>query len=379
MIRRFAQRLLRGPITRLAQRLSSAPRKEAVFKSLSSLLERIIKKGAKNDSVIRFDLIRDRFIIFSDQHKGGRDLADDFRLAEKNYLEALRYYYENGYTLICLGDCEELWENEPKKLMEANRKALDAEAQFLHAGRYHRVFGNHDLEWKYEIQRALYLKPVFGDKLKVCEGLILQTPYNNDVYSVFLTHGHQGDQRSDGNAFSKWIVAAIWTPIQRFLEINIDTVSDSIELVDKHNIIMYQWSATQKNLVFISGHTHKPVFASLDHVERLTTQLARAKEENDTTRIAELQAELEKRKAEYAGKQFLKTMAIPSYFNTGCCCFFDGDITGIEIADGDIRLVKWEQEKEVPQRKVLEQSPLTYIFDKLTLPIQSPHEVSSAV
>jgi predicted phosphodiesterase len=40
--------------------------------------------------------------------------------------------------------------------------------------------------------------------------------------------------------------------------------------------MMYEWSATQKNLLFISGHTHKPVFASLDHIDRLTKQLQKA-------------------------------------------------------------------------------------------------------
>jgi hypothetical protein len=34
----------------------------------------------------------------------------------------------------------------------------------------------------------------------------------------------------------------------------------------------------------------------------------------------------------------------PLYFNSGCCCFVDGDITGIEIGDGDIRLIKWKEE-----------------------------------
>jgi len=185
-----------------------------------------------------------------------------------------------------------------------------------------------------------------------------------------LSHGHQGDARSDGNAFSKWVVAAIWTPIQRFLDISINTVSESIELVDKHNIIMYQWSATQKNLIFISGHTHKPVFASLDHVERLTKKLEQIKQSGDQELIKSVSAELEKRKAEYAGKQFHKTMVIPSYFNTGCCCFVDGDITGIEIAEGDIRLIKWEEETEgAPStRKVLESSSLNYIFDQLEDP-----------
>jgi len=332
---------------------------------LSALCANICKKRA-NDSVISLDLDKGRFIIFSDHHKGRRDLADDFRLSEKNYMQALNYYYENGYTLICLGDCEELWENTPRDVMDKNLAVWQSEAKFLEAGRYYRTFGNHDLEWKYDFQRMMYLKPIFGDKLKVCEGLVLQAMHNDQQYSIFLTHGHQGDSRSDGNAFSKWIVAAIWTPIQRFLDINIDTVSDSIELVDKHNIIMYQWSATQKNMLFISGHTHKPVFASLDHVERLTKQIEEAKAKGDTQRAATLQAELDKRKAEYAGKQFHKTMVVPSYFNTGCCCFFDGDITGIEITDGEIQLIKWEETANGgSHRKVLEHAPLRYLFDQL--------------
>ncbi|MGB8190911.1 MAG: metallophosphoesterase [Chitinophagaceae bacterium] len=364
-MRKFFQRLFRKPVTRLAQKLSSAPRKEAVFKSLSSLLERITAKKTRNDSIIPFDLTKDRFVIFSDQHKGRRDLADDFRLAEKNYLEAMKYYYEQGYTLICLGDCEELWENDPKSLMAPNQQVFEAEKKFLDENRYHRIYGNHDLEWKYDFPRNLYIKPAYGDKLKVCEGLLLQTTYAGSGYCVFLTHGHQGDLRSDGNALSKWIIAALWTPIQRFLEINIDTVSDSIDLVDKHNIIMYQWSATQKNLVFISGHTHKPVFASLDHVERLTKEIEMAKQQGKENYRSTLQQELDKRKAEYAAKQFIKTMVIPSYFNTGCCCFFDGDITGIEIAEGDIRLIKWEETKEGSKRRLLEHSPLGYIFEKL--------------
>ncbi|HYJ38662.1 MAG TPA: metallophosphoesterase [Chitinophagaceae bacterium] len=363
-MRKFLQRLLRNPITRLAERLSSAPDKEAVFKSLSSLYEDIVV-SKKRGNTVPFDPSKDKYIIFSDMHKGARDLADDFRLSEKNYIRALDYYFKEGYTLVCLGDCEELWENKPDALMKANKAAFEAEANFLKADRYHRSFGNHDLEWKYDFQRMVYMKPVFGDKIKVCEGLVLQTLQNNKAYSIFLSHGHQGDSRSDGNAFSKWVVAAIWTPIQRFLEISINTVSESIELIDKHNIIMYQWSATQKNLVFISGHTHKPVFASLDHVERLTKKLQAAKEAGNQELIKSVSADLEKRKAEYAGKQFHKTMVIPSYFNTGCCCFVDGDITGIEIADGDIRLIKWEEEKDRSIRKVLESSSLNYIFDQL--------------
>ena len=334
-MRKLLQKIFKRPITWMANRFSSSPVRKEVFSSLSQLLENITlnKKGG---TVIPFDMKTGKFIIFSDQHKGAKDLADDFRNAEPNYLAALQYYYTNDFVFINLGDSEELWENTPKTVIEKNRLTLFEEAKFLMAGRYHRVYGNHDLEWKYAIQQTLYLKPIFGEKLQICEGLVLKTSYNNKDYSIFLTHGHQGDKKSDGNPFSTWVVAAIWTPIQRFFEISIDTISDSFELVDKHNIMMYEWSATQKELIFISGHTHKPVFASLDHIERLAKQLELARASGESNQVEHLQNQLENRKAEYAGKKIVRTMAMPTYFNTGCCCFNDGDITGIEIADGFI-------------------------------------------
>ncbi|MBO9571948.1 MAG: metallophosphoesterase, partial [Chitinophagaceae bacterium] len=159
-------------------------------------------------------------------------------------------------------------------------------------------------------------------------------------------------------------VAAIWTPIQRFLEISIDTVSDSFELVDKHNIMMYEWSATKKNLLFVSGHTHRPVFASLDHMDRLAKQLEKAKAANNAELIKSIEVEIERRKLEYAGKRLVKTMVRPTYFNSGCCCFSDGDITGIEIENGFIRLIKWKASEH--RRIVLEESPLFYLFDLIS-------------
>lgn len=364
-MKKALQWLLRKPVTRLAEKLSSSPKKENVFSSLSAVLENIEKKKTSSGVCIPFDLPQGKFIIFSDQHKGARDAADDFRLAEKNYLAALDHYNKNGFTFISLGDCEELWENKPDIIMEKNKSDMQAESLFLQKDRYYRVYGNHDLEWKYDIQRNKYLKKIFGEKLSVYEGVLLKTTYNNNTYSIFLTHGHQGDAKSDGNWFSTWFVAAIWTPIQRFLEISINSTSDSFELVDKHNIMMYEWSITQKNLVFISGHTHKPVFASLDHIERLNKQLEKARQLQDAVVVKELEEELEFRKIEYAGKQFHKTMVKPSYFNSGCCCFSDGDITGIEIDGDNISLVKWKEKEGTIQRSVLEHCPLSYIFEQL--------------
>ncbi len=39
----------------------------------------------------------------------------------------------------------------------------------------------------------------------------------------------------------------------------------------------------------------------------------------------------------------------PCYFNSGCCSYADGDVTGIEIASGTIRLVRWLDNDGNPQ------------------------------
>ena len=56
----------------------------------------------------------------------------------------------------------------------------------------------------------------------------------------------------------------------------------------------------------------------------------------------------------------------PSYFNTGCCCFPDGDVTGLEIIDGEIRLVRWPDGAGKPIRNPdLAHAKLTDIFAEL--------------
>lgn len=364
-MRRFLQWLLRRPITYLANRISSSPDQRAVFRSLSDLLADLQQPKPARGMVVPFELDKGRFVIVSDQHKGARDGADDFRLAETNYREALQFYYDQQFILINNGDAEELWENTPNLVMEKNRMVLLEEARFLQDKRYYRIFGNHDLEWKYDMPRHFFLKPLFGETLKVVEGVLLQTTYQDQQWSILISHGHQGDQKSDGNPFSTWVVAAIWTPLQRFLEISINTTSDSYELVDQHNIIMHEWSAQQDRLLFISGHTHKPVFASLDHIDRLTHLLEDARAKGDVDAIMKIEQELAFRQKEYAGKGQPRPAVKPSYFNSGCCCFSDGDMTAIEIDRGMIRLVKWQEENGKPVRVVLEESGLGYVLEKV--------------
>jgi hypothetical protein len=58
-------------------------------------------------------------------------------------------------------------------------------------------------------------------------------------------------------------------------------------------------------------------------------------------------------------------MTKPCYFNTGCCSFSDGDLTGIEIAGGRIKLVRWPDDAGNPKPKVLVSMLLAEVFKSL--------------
>lgn len=339
-MRKFLQKMCRPFFIWLADKVSSAPKKEEVFKSLSILHHTITTKKSSRGIVLDINLLTDNFIIFSDQHKGDRDLADDFTNNEINYIAALNYYRQLQYNYINLGDAEELWKYTPEQVLPKYKAALQAEAAFQPNKKYYRTFGNHDLLWKNNLDVLLRLKDYFEMPLPVHEGIVLRTTVSNNIpISIFLTHGHQGDKMSDNNPLSTWIVAHIWSPIQRYLEINVNTPSNDFNLRDKHNKLMYEWSSNKKNRLLITGHTHKPVFASgkysVDTMHKINT-------------------------TEVSGS--IK----PSYFNTGCCCFNDGDITGIEIADGYIRLIKWHNKQGQSERFVLEEKRLEDIVPELS-------------
>ena len=52
-----------------------------------------------------------RYVLFSDCHRGSGNSNDNFLTNQHIYLATLKYYYENRYTYLELGDGDELWEN----------------------------------------------------------------------------------------------------------------------------------------------------------------------------------------------------------------------------------------------------------------------------
>jgi UDP-2,3-diacylglucosamine pyrophosphatase LpxH len=364
MLRKFIQFLFRKPILFITSKMHGAPKEKKVYQRLSTLLNNIQQK--EETSGITLNITdTDKIIIISDLHKGSGNAADDFVQAAPVYIDAMYYYLQNGYTLIALGDIEELWENNIVQILAEHEHTVHAEKEFVQYNRFYKVVGNHDLYWKNNIIEGNYwLKKMYGTEIPIYDGLLLQYADKQTKVDFFLTHGHQGDATSDGNKFSKWFVANVWSRVQAYLEINLNVPSKDYLLRDKHNKMMYNWSVAQPNTVLVTGHTHKPVFASLNHLQRLKKELAIATQMEDFNKVKIIEKELYKRKQEYVlNEPYL--LKKPSYFNSGCGCYQDGDITLIEIAGGNISLVKWYK-KNVIDFEVLESMSIQQIVKECT-------------
>jgi hypothetical protein len=309
-----------------------------------------------------------RYAILSDQHKGARDKADAFRQCEAAYRAALTHYRDHGFTLVLLGDVEELWEQGFDEVARHYAEVLRLEASFG-ADRYVRIFGNHDDDWMDPRNVARRLAP-WLPLPDVHEGLRFDVMGpDGPLGTMLLVHGHQGTFLSHRfRAVSRFFLR-LWRPLQRTFGFQVRTPSTDPCLRGEHDRAMYDWAAAQPGLVLIAGHTHRPVWSSRTHLQKLQAERAalRAEPEPRAPHIADRLVALETQIADRMLEQppcndTLKTVA--AYFNTGCCIFDDGDITGMEIEDGVLRLVKWPVGGTEP-RVVLEQEPLTAIFGRL--------------
>jgi hypothetical protein len=322
---------------------------------------------------VAVDVGSERLIVFSDHHKGARDGADDFLRCERAYDAALGYYLEAGYRLIVLGDAEELWECSPAEAVDAHRPSLELEARFHADGRYLRFWGNHDDQWRDEGEIEEHLGELFPG-LEVYEALRLKLTNDDDeVGLMFLVHGHQGTLESERFAwFSRLVVRYVWRPLQRKLNMSSTTPAKDFDLRQRHDRAIFTWSrANPENPVVIAGHTHRPVFWTsrppdpkppLADLERRLEELRKAPSP-DVEAIAKLRAQLEFGLAEERrGDPPPIPIDPPCYFNTGCCSFGDGDVTGIEIADGEMRLVRWPNDAGEAESKVLATEELSSVL-----------------
>lgn len=293
------------------------------------------------------ELSQMRLVLLSDLHKGRRDGADDFEQCEATYLAALHYYWQQGFELWLLGDIEELWENRPSPVIAAYSNVLRQEQTFAEIevpSRYLRLIGNHDDLWYDPTEVERHLGPYLGGK-QAAEAIRLAVKDNGQTLGeLFLVHGHQGTLFSDRyGRLSAWIVRYIWRPIQRLLRIKTSTPSTSFRLKEQHELALYAWAAAQSDLVLIAGHTHHPVWEGLSYEQAL--------EQRPQARQIAPEADRRWIRKQIGGRIELPGEK-PAYFNSGCCSYSDGSCTGIEIEDGEIRLVRWEDPTQ-PARHVL--------------------------
>ena len=246
-----------------------------------------------------------KIIIFSDCHRGDNSFADDFANNRNIYFHALKSYFDHGFTYCELGDGDELWENiEFQSIFEAHQNVFELLKEFYREDRLYRIVGNHDMVYKNErfVEKHLYtyFDKITGEDMPLfpgvtfTEGLILE--HRETGQELFLTHGHQAEfMNYVGWKINRFMVRVLWRPLQVFGIGDPTSPAKNYKELIKVERRTKKWIVSNKNRFTITGHTHRP--------------------------------------------RFPEPGEIP-YFNDGSCVH-PRSITGLEIVNGTISLIKW--------------------------------------
>ncbi len=247
-----------------------------------------------------------KFIIFSDCHRGDNSFADDFANNRNTYFHALQFYYDNGFTYCELGDGDELWENlEFKSILEAHKNVYTLMMKFYEECRLYRLLGNHDMVYKNPryVEKNLhsYFNKVTNEDvplfpgIEFSEGLILE--HETTGQEIFMIHGHQADfMNYVGWKFNRFMVRALWRQLQIFGIGDPTSPAKNYRELKKVERRTKKWIIENDNIFTITGHTHRPRFPEPGEI---------------------------------------------AYFNDGSCVH-PRSITGLEIENGAITLIKWQ-------------------------------------
>ncbi len=264
-----------------------------------------LDKAYKNAKVIDFDN-DSKFILFSDCHRGDNSFADDFANNRNIYFHALKHYYFEGFQYCELGDGDELWENMKfESILHAHKNVFKLMKQFHGENKLHMIWGNHDMVYrdpKYvEKHLTTYFDPKTGNDedlfrgIEYHEAIVLKHCETNQ--EVFLTHGHQADWWN--YIFWRWsrfMVRVLWKPL------NVMGIADPTSPAKNYKELIKverrtkKWISENNNLITVVGHTHRPRFPEPGDI---------------------------------------------AFFNDGSCVH-PRSITGMEIENGKISLIKWQ-------------------------------------
>ncbi|MHA2019625.1 MAG: metallophosphoesterase [Promethearchaeota archaeon] len=321
-----------------------------------------------------------KYALFSDLHMGdGNKKVDCFVHNEETMNSALNYYKEKDYSLIFMGDIEDLWIFDLNRIKNKYDEKIYSLIRSFEAKKVYRIFGNHDSEWKRPSDPFLNSDETLD---KSPEAIKLGD-------DIFLFHGHQGDYNCDKVAwFSKFWVrnfGKLFNIIGKTF-FNYENRSATKSQIPKdRERLFYNW-AKKKKVILICGHTHNAIFASRSYywwlkeqIEIKEKKLAKLQSTEDEVRKNRLSKRIDKLKNELLneekrGRKYYRITAkgrepLPCYFNTGCGLFKKG-ITNIEIEGDKIRLIKWKKRKSLPlerKRKVLGEKSLSEIRGEINI------------
>ncbi len=249
-----------------------------------------------------------KFILFSDCHRGDNSISDDFAKNRNIYHHALKHYFKEGFSYIELGDGDELWENLSfTPILEAHKNVFLLLKKFHEEKRLFMIWGNHDMVYQDTNYVKKNLSTYFDPKTEKEIPLFSNITYNEAIIlqhkktqqQLFLTHGHQADWWN--YTFWKWsrlMVRILWKPL------NVMGIADPTSPAKNYKELIKverrtkKWIAENNNILTIIGHTHRP--------------------------------------------RFPEPGEIP-LFNDGSCVH-PRSITGIEVENGTITLIKWHIE-----------------------------------
>lgn len=268
---------------------------------------RIINKILKNSAILKID-DNSKIVFISDCHRGDGTYNDALLHNKNIYKSSLRFYLKNDFTLIELGDGDELWKNKNMTdIAYTYSDIFKILVEFNKDKRLYMIYGNHDMAKSnkdFAAKQEKILNKIslgFGKEVvdlysnvHFYESIVLK--YLKSNKDIIAFHGHQVDfMNCNLNKFSRFLVRYIWKVLEGVAGFK-EPVSPSNNY-KKGNLIDEKLDELSKKerAMIICGHTHNDIFPE-------------------------------------SSKSI--------YFNDGCAVFPTSQ-TCIEIDGGRISLVKW--------------------------------------
>ncbi len=211
---------------------------------------------------------RTKYVLFSDCHRGTGTANDNFLKNQPLYMAALQHYYRSGYTLIELGDGDELWENSNQsEIIATYGNVYQTLASFHKQGRLHLLYGNHDMVKRDMTDYPFPENQMLLSNVKFHESILLEAPesrYKQATPKILLIHGHQAELlNSTFWRLARFLVRHLWKPLERFGIPDPTSAAQNYRRKRKTERRLLHF-AKQENLILIAGHTHRPFLSETD-------------------------------------------------------------------------------------------------------------------